>query len=133
LLLRDREFGNIKRFYTNEIGVFTRSVANSSINQTETDNFQYPRATTSVKSINGDGRYFTKKHHGGEAISISHPDVKVKHFAYGHSFATLLNPHGVTTVSHKYSLTVASHATVVTAVPSAVHHPIIYKIKIYYF
>jgi hypothetical protein len=53
----------------------------------------------------------------------------VKHCAYGHSVATLLNPCGVTTVSHKYSLTVARHATVVVAVPSTVHHPANYKIK----
>jgi hypothetical protein len=40
---------------------------------------------------------------------------------------------GVTTVSHKYSLTVARHATVVVAVPSTVHYPANYKIKVYYF
>jgi hypothetical protein len=34
---------------------------------------------------------------------ISHPDFRVKLCAYGHSVATLLNPRGVTTVSHKYS------------------------------
>jgi hypothetical protein len=51
--------------------------------------------------------------------------------AYGHSVATLLNPRGVTVVSHKYSLTVARHTTVVVAVPSTVHHPANYKIKIY--
>jgi hypothetical protein len=53
----------------------------------------------------------------------------VKHCAYGHSVATLLNPRGVATVSHKYSLTVARHATVVVAVPSTVHYPSNYKIK----
>jgi hypothetical protein len=52
--------------------------------------------------------------------------------AYGHNVATLLNPRGVTTVSHKYNLTVARHATVVVAVPSTVHHPTNYKMKIYY-
>jgi hypothetical protein len=52
---------------------------------------------------------------------------------YGHRVATLLNPRGVATVSHKYSLTVARHATVVVAVPSTVHCPPNYKIKIYYF
>jgi hypothetical protein len=39
--------------------------------------------------------------------TIMYPDIRVKHCAYGHSVATLLNPRGVTTVSHKYSLTVA--------------------------
>jgi hypothetical protein len=34
-----------------------------------------------------------------------------------------LNPRGVATGSHKYSLTVARHATVVVAVPSTVHYP----------
>jgi hypothetical protein len=63
----------------------------------------------------------------------------VKYCAYGHSVATLLNPRGVATVSrgvatvsHRYSLTVARHATVVMAVPSTVHYPDNYKIKIYY-
>jgi hypothetical protein len=56
----------------------------------------------------------------------------MKHCAYGHCVATLLNPRGVTTVSHKYSLTVARHATVAVAVPSTVHYPANYKIKIYY-
>jgi hypothetical protein len=36
--------------------------------------------------------------------AISHPGIRVKHCAYGHSVTTLLNPRGVTTVSHKYSL-----------------------------
>jgi hypothetical protein len=44
--------------------------------------------------------------------------------------ATLLNPHGVTTASHKYSLTIARHGTEVVAVPSTVHCPDNYKIKI---
>jgi hypothetical protein len=35
---------------------------------------------------------------------ISHPDVRVNHCAYGHRVARLINPRGVTTVSHKYSL-----------------------------
>jgi hypothetical protein len=64
--------------------------------------------------------------------AIRHPDIRVKHCAYGHSVATLLNPRGVTTVSHKYSLTAARHATVVVAVPSIVHYPPNFKIKIYY-
>jgi hypothetical protein len=58
--------------------------------------------------------------------------MRVKHYAYVHSVATLLNPRGVTTVSHKYSPTVARHATVVMAVPSTVHYIVSYKIKIYY-
>jgi hypothetical protein len=33
-----------------------------------------------------------------------HPDTRVKHRADAHSVATLLRPHGATTVSHKYSL-----------------------------
>jgi hypothetical protein len=66
-----------------------------------------------------------------QSHAISHPDIRVKHCAYGHSVATLLNPRGVTTVSHKYSLTVARHATVVVAVPSIIHHPA--NCKIYYF
>jgi hypothetical protein len=56
-----------------------------------------------------------------------------KHCAYGHSVATLLNPRDVTTILHKYSLTVATHATVVVAVSSTVHYPVNYKIKINYF
>jgi hypothetical protein len=60
--------------------------------------------------------------------SISHPHIRVKHCTYGHSVVRLLNPQGVTTVYHKYSLTVARHATVVVAVRSTIH----YKIKIYY-
>jgi hypothetical protein len=58
----------------------------------------------------------------GRNVSIRHPAIRVKH-----SVATLLNPRGVTTVSQKYSLTVARHATVVVAVPSAVHYPVNYK------
>jgi hypothetical protein len=50
--------------------------------------------------------------------------------AYGHSVATLLKSRVVTTVSHKYILTVARHATVVVAVPSTIHYPTNYKIKI---
>jgi hypothetical protein len=56
----------------------------------------------------------------------------VKHCAYGHSVTTLINPRGVTAVFQKYGLTVAIHAVVVMAVPSTVHHPANYKIKIYY-
>jgi hypothetical protein len=63
---------------------------------------------------------------------MRYPDCRVKHCAYGHSIATMLNPHIVTTVSHKYSLTVARHVTVVVGVPSAVHYPANCKIKIYY-
>jgi hypothetical protein len=69
----------------------------------------------------------------GAYNTISHPDIRVKHCACVHSVATLLNPRGVATVSHKYSLTVARHATVVVAVPSTVHHPVHYKIKLCYF
>jgi hypothetical protein len=57
----------------------------------------------------------------------------VKHCAYGHSIATLLNPSGVTTLSHKYSPTVARHANVLVVVPSTIHYPANYTIKIYYF
>jgi hypothetical protein len=67
-----------------------------------------------------------------QPCSIRHPGIRVKHCAYVHSVATLLNPRGVATVSHKYSLTVATHATVLVAVPSTVHYPPNYKIKIYY-
>jgi hypothetical protein len=64
--------------------------------------------------------------------AIRYPDTRVKHCAYGHSVSTLLNPSGVSTVSHKYSLTVARHGTMVVAVPSTVHLPANYKIKINY-
>jgi hypothetical protein len=64
--------------------------------------------------------------------SISHPHIRVKHCAYGHSVATLLNPLGGKTVSHEYSLTVARYATVVVAVPSTVRYPANYRIKIYH-
>jgi hypothetical protein len=57
--------------------------------------------------------------------------MRVKHCAYGHSVATLLIPRGVATVSHKFSLTVVRHSTVVVAVPSTVHCSVIYKIKKY--
>jgi hypothetical protein len=57
------------------------------------------------------------------ARCFMHPDIKVKHCAHGHSVATLLNPCGVTTVSYKYSLTVARYETVVVAVPSTAHYP----------
>jgi hypothetical protein len=49
--------------------------------------------------------------------------MRMKHCAYGHSVAA---------VSHKYSPTVARHATVVVAVHSTLHYPYNYKIKIYY-
>jgi hypothetical protein len=65
-------------------------------------------------------------------MTISHADTRVKHCAYGYSVATLLNPVGVTTVFHMYRLTVAIHATMVVAVPSTVHYPANYKMKIYY-
>jgi hypothetical protein len=55
--------------------------------------------------------------------------MRVKHYAYDHSVATLLNPRDVTTVTHKYSITVTRHAIVVVAVPSIVHHPANYKLK----
>jgi hypothetical protein len=64
-----------------------------------------------------------------ETIAVRHPDTRVKHCACGHSVATLLYTRGVTTVSHKCSRTVASHKTVVVAVPSAVHYPANYNIK----
>jgi hypothetical protein len=64
--------------------------------------------------------------------SIRHPDYSVKHCPHAHSVVTLLNPRGVTTVSHKYSLAVTRHGTVVVAVPSIVQHPANFKIKIYY-
>jgi hypothetical protein len=75
-------------------------------------------------------QYIPASPHG---VTIRHPDIRVKYCAYGHSVATLLNLRGVATVSHKYSLTVAWHAAVVVAVPSTVHYPFNYKIKIYYF
>jgi hypothetical protein len=49
--------------------------------------------------------------------------MRVKHCAYGHSVATLINPRGVAAVTHKHSLTVARHATVAVAVPTTVHYP----------
>jgi hypothetical protein len=55
--------------------------------------------------------------------------MTVKHCAYSHSVATLLNPRAVITVSHKNSLTVAIYATVVVVVPSTVHYPANYKTK----
>jgi hypothetical protein len=66
---------------------------------------------------------------GVESLNSSIPSrYKSEHCAYVHSVATQLNPRGATTVSHKYSLTVAIHATVVVAVPSTVHCPSNYKI-----
>jgi hypothetical protein len=64
-------------------------------------------------------------------IVIRNPDIRVKYCAYGHSAATLLNPCGVTTVSHKYSLTAAKHATVIVTVPSTLYYQINYDIKVY--
>jgi hypothetical protein len=57
------------------------------------------------------------------AQAIRHLDIRMKHYACGHSVATLLNPLGVTTVSRKYTPAVA------VAVLSAVHYPANYKIK----
>jgi hypothetical protein len=54
--------------------------------------------------------------------------MRMKRCAYGHSVVTLLNPRGVTRVSHKYSLTVARHVTVVVAVPSTVYYPDDYEV-----
>jgi hypothetical protein len=72
-------------------------------------------------------------YYGGRSPrTISQPDIRVKHCAYGHSVATLLNPRGITAVYHKYSVTVARHATVVVAVPFTVHYPDNYKIQIHY-
>jgi hypothetical protein len=59
--------------------------------------------------------------------------MRVKHYAYGHSVATLLNPRGVATVSYTYSLTLARLAAVVVAVPFTVHHPANNNINIYIF
>jgi hypothetical protein len=75
--------------------------------------------------------FYAHGYHGAGA-TIRHPDIRVKHCTYGHSVAILLNPRGVTTVSHKCSLTVARHATVVVAVPFTVHYPINCKINIYF-
>jgi hypothetical protein len=50
----------------------------------------------------------------------------------GKALRLWLNSRGVTTVSRKYSLTVARHATVVVTVPSTVHYLANYKIKIHY-
>jgi hypothetical protein len=62
-------------------------------------------------------------------MTIGLPSMRVKHCSYGHSVATLLNSRGVATVFHKYSRTVASHKTVVVAVPSDVHYPANYYIN----
>jgi hypothetical protein len=64
--------------------------------------------------------------------AIRQPDIRVKHCAYGHSVATPVNPCRDAAISHQYSVTVARHATVLVAVPSTVHYPTDYKIKIYY-
>jgi hypothetical protein len=53
--------------------------------------------------------------------------MEVKHYAYGHSVATLLNPPGVTKFSHSYRL-----VTVVMDVPFTIHYHANYKIKTYY-
>jgi hypothetical protein len=44
-------------------------------------------------------------------------------------YNSFLQVQSVTTVSYKYSLTAARHATVVVAVTSTVHYPANYKIK----
>jgi hypothetical protein len=75
---------------------------------------------------------FQERRYVGCLYVVRRPDIRVKYCTYVHSVTTPLNPRGVTTVSHKYSLTVARHVTVVVAVPSAVHHPANYKLKIYY-
>jgi hypothetical protein len=80
-----------------------------------------------------DGPETWQSHHWSYfLLSVRHPDFRVKHCAYGQGIATLLNPCGVTAVSHKYSLTVARHTTAVVTVPSTVHCPANYEIKIYY-
>jgi hypothetical protein len=61
--------------------------------------------------------------------AIRHPDIRVKHCTYGHSVATLLKPRGVTTVSLKYSLSVARHATVVVVVLCTAQYPANYTIN----
>jgi hypothetical protein len=70
--------------------------------------------------------------------TVSHPGMRVQHWAYGHGVTTMLNPRGVTTMlnprgvtthSQKYSLTVASHGTLVLAVHSTVQHSVNFKIK----
>jgi hypothetical protein len=68
-----------------------------------------------------------------QSAAVRHPDIRVKHCAYVRNVATLLNPRGFKAVSHKYSVTVARHAPAVVAVPSTVHYPAHYKVKIYYF
>jgi hypothetical protein len=65
-------------------------------------------------------------------LTISYPDMRVQHCPFSHSVATLINPGGVTTVSHKHILTVARLVNCVVAVPSTVHYPANCKIKIYY-
>jgi hypothetical protein len=70
-----------------------------------------------------DVRVFRKQKRKQHFVTISHPDIRVKHCAYG--VVTLLNPRVVITISHKHSITVA---TVVVAVPSTVHYPANYKI-----
>lgn len=62
-------------------------------------------------------------------VTISHPDVKVNNCAYGHSVAILLNPRGVATAAHKYSVTVGRHTMLVVAAPTS-HYLAYYKIKI---
>jgi hypothetical protein len=63
----------------------------------------------------------------GYTLTINHSNIRLTLRLWPQ-----LNPSGVTTVLHKYSLIVARHAAVVVAVPSTVHYPSNYKIKIYY-
>jgi hypothetical protein len=61
--------------------------------------------------------------------TVSHPDIGVKHCAYGNSVKPTWC---YTAVFHMCSLTVARLATVVVAVPSTVRYPANYQIKMYY-
>jgi hypothetical protein len=73
--------------------------------------------------------YRTNGNVARHALPISHSDIRVKHCAYGHSVATLLNRGGVTTVCHKDIVTVARHTTVLVVVSSTVHYSAKSKIK----
>jgi hypothetical protein len=59
--------------------------------------------------------------------STEHPEMRVKHCAYGHSVGTLLNPRGVTSFPQEQLHSCKTAATVVEAVPSTVHYPANYK------
>jgi hypothetical protein len=54
--------------------------------------------------------------------AVSHPVIRMKHYAYGHSIATLINPRSGKKITHKHSLTVV-------AVPSTLYYPSNYKVK----